>query len=207
LKKYSPKTDSIGNVYVTLGSGAPHRLIVTPIDEPGYGVSQITEDGCLRVQRLPQAPPNPVFDALHFAQPVWVSTRDGKKVPGVFAGLSVHLQPGWPNPPKMNHPEDMYVDIGAKDLAEVRAAGVEVLDPVSLDIERREEFGWARTEWRPIGNGGQFGLVTLIQLPALLDVKDLKGSVTIAFATEQWTGGRGLDRLLNELHPDAKQSC
>ncbi len=202
LKKYSPITDNIGNVYVTLGSGAPHRLIVTPIDEPGYVVSEITEDGYLRVQRLPQAPPNPVFDALQFAQPVWVITRDGKKVPGVFAGLSVHLQPGRPNPPKMSHPEEMYVDIGAKNLAEVNAAGVKVLDPISLNIERREEFGWARTEWRPIGNGGKFGLETLIQLPRLLDVKDLKGSVTIAFATEQWTGGRGLDRLLNELHPD-----
>lgn len=202
LKKYSPKTDSIGNVYVTLGSGAPHRLIVTPIDEPGYVVSEITEDGYLRVQRLPQAAPNPVFDALHFAQPVWVVTEGEKRVPGVFAGLSVHLQPGRPNPPKMNHVEELYVDIGAKSAADVRAAGVKVLDPVSLNVEGREEFGWARTEWKPIGNGGKFGLVALLQLPPLLDVKDLKGSVTIAFATEQWTGGRGLDRLLNELHPD-----
>ena len=31
---------------------------------------------------------------------------------------------------------------------------------------------------------------------------NLTGTLTIAFATQQWTGGRGLDRLLNELHPD-----
>ena len=204
LKKYSPKTDSIGNVYVTLGSGAPHRLIVTPIDEPGYVVSEITSDGYLRVQRLPQATPNPVFDALHFAQPVWVITADGKHIPGVFAGLSVHLQPGRLNPPKMNHVEELYVDIGAKSSAEVTAADVRVLDAVALNLERREEFGWARTAWRPIGNGGKFGLVTLLKLPPRLelDVKELKGSVTIAFVTQQWAGGRGLDRILNELHPD-----
>ena len=132
LKQYSPKTDSIGNVYVTLGSGAPHRLIVTPIDEPGYVVSEIRADGYLRVQRLPQSPPNSVFDALHFAQPVWVITKEGKQIPGVFAGLSVHLQPGRLNAPKMNHPEEMYVDIGAKSAEEVSTAGVQVLDPLAL---------------------------------------------------------------------------
>jgi putative aminopeptidase FrvX len=113
LKALEPKTDNLGNVYVTVGSGAPHRLVVIAIDEPGYVVSGITPDGFLRVQRLPQAPPNSVFDLLHAAQPVWVITRDGKKVPGVFAGLSVHLQGLRLNSPKMSDLDQMYVDIGA----------------------------------------------------------------------------------------------
>src|SRR6266853_5963816 len=50
IKGFSPQTDNLGNVYVTLGSGAPHRLIVTPIDQPGYVVSEVTPDGYLRVQ-------------------------------------------------------------------------------------------------------------------------------------------------------------
>src|SRR5208282_6183287 len=120
LKDLSPKMDNVGNVWVTIGSGAPHRLIATAIDEPGYVVSEITEDGYLRVQRLPQAPPNAVFDTLHFAQPVWIMTRGGKQISGVFAGLSVHLQPGRPSIPKMNHVEELYVDIGAKSGSEAR---------------------------------------------------------------------------------------
>ena len=68
LKDFSPKTDNLGNVIVTLGSGAPHRLIVTPMDEPGYVVSAITSDGYLRVQRLPQAAPN--------AAPATMAQRD-----------------------------------------------------------------------------------------------------------------------------------
>jgi len=91
LRDFSPQTDNLGNLWVSFGNGSPHRLLVTPVDEPGYLVSDITPEGFLRVQRLPQAAPNPVFDTLHFAQPVWVMTRSGKKVPGVFAGLSVHL--------------------------------------------------------------------------------------------------------------------
>jgi putative aminopeptidase FrvX len=199
FKEFSPKTDNVGNVYVTLGNGAPHRLIVTPMDEPGYVVSEITPDGYLRVQRLPQAAPNAVFDLLHAAQPVWVMTRKGKKVSGVFAGLSVHLQPARQNAPKVAHPDEMYVDIGASSASEVRAAGVDVLDPIALNVETREI---GRTEWNPTGNGGRFGIVALLNLLNRARPAKLNGTLVVAFATQQWTGERGLDRLLNEINPD-----
>jgi len=60
VKELGPKTDNLGNVYVTMGSGAPHKLIAVAMDEPGYVVSGITEEGYLRVQRLPQAAVTPV---------------------------------------------------------------------------------------------------------------------------------------------------
>jgi putative aminopeptidase len=199
LHDLSPQMDNMGNVYVSIGTGSPHRLIATAIDEPGYIVSEITPDGYLRVQRLPQAPPNAVFDSLSFAQPVLVTTRTGKQVPGVFAGLSVHLQPGRPNPPKMDHVEELYVDIGAKTAADVRSAGVDLLDPVA-----------PRQSTMDIGDSGRAGPGTAVQLSveALLEllphIKESKapGTTTIAFVTQQFLGGRGLDRLLTEIHPD-----
>ena len=194
-----PKTDNLGNLWVSLGSGSPHRLLVTSVDEPGYVVSDITPDGFLRIQRLPQAAPNPVFDTLHFAQPIWVMTRSGKKVSGVFAGLSVHLQPARVNPPKMNHPDEMYVDIGASSAEEVRAAGVELLDPIAL-----------QRKWFPVGQNGEagpatgdrFGCAALLHLLEQMKDSKAKGTTTIAFVTQQWTGGRGLNRLLEETKPD-----
>src|SRR5258708_10906251 len=93
LKALAPKTDNLGNVYVTVGSGAPHRLLVTAIDEPGYIVSGITQDGFLRVQRLPQTPPNAAFDLLHAAQPPSATTRGGRRASRAFARLSRHLRP------------------------------------------------------------------------------------------------------------------
>jgi len=201
IKSFTPLTDNLGNVYVTLGSGAPHRLIVAPIDQPGYVVSEITSDGYLRVQRLPQRAPNAVFDLLHAAQPVWVMTRDAKRIPGVFTGLSVHLQPGRQNAPTMAHPDEMYVDIGASSAEEVRAAGVDLLDPISLpqypQMIGTQEIGGPAT-------GDRFGRSALVELLRLLAAhkENISGTLTIAFATQQWTGGRGLDRLLNELHPD-----
>jgi putative aminopeptidase FrvX len=201
IKGFSPQTDNLGNVYVTIGSGAPHRLIVTPIDQPGYVVSEITSDGYLRVQRLPQRAPNVVFDLLHAAQPVWVMTRDGKIVPGVFSGLSVHLQPARQNAPTMAHPDDMYVDIGASTAEQVRAAGVDLLDPISL-IQYPQVIG--TDEIAGPATGDRFGRSVLLELLRLLAAhkENISGTLTIAFATQQWTGGRGLDRLLNELHPD-----
>jgi putative aminopeptidase FrvX len=201
LKEFSPTTDNLGNVLVTIGSGAPHRLIVTPIDEPGYVVSAITPDGYLRVQRLPQAAPNAVFDLLHAAQPVTIATRSGKKVAGVFAGLSVHLQPARLNAPKMAHPDEMYVDIGARSVAEVREAGVDLLDPIALD---RDVRALGNSEFTAPAIGDHFGCVALVDLLNDFEVGKAKfsGTVTVAFVTQQWTGGRGLDRILNEISAD-----
>ncbi len=199
--RQQPHTDNLGNVYVTLGSGAPHRLIVSPIDEPAYIVSAVTPEGFLRVQRLPQQAPNAVFDLLHAAQPVWVITRSGKKVPGVFVGLSIHLQPGRQTPQKMNHPDEMYVDIGAATAGEVRAADVDLLDPIALNRDVRP---LGASELTAPAIGDRFGSVALLYLLNELRVAgaEPRGTLTIAFATQRWVGNRGLDRLLEELRPD-----
>ena len=195
------KTDNIGNVLFTMGSGAPHRVIVAPIDEPGYVVSEITADGYLRVQRLPQRAPSGVFDLLHSAEPVWVAARDGKKIAGVFTGLSVHLSPARQNPPTMAHPDEMYVDVGAGSAEEVRNAGIDLLDPIAL---AREVHKVGTEELTAPAIGDHFGCVALVDLLQKLKQQPTKlsGTLTIAFITQQWTGGRGLDRLLNEMHPD-----
>ena len=213
LKKYyfqdlDPKTDSVGNLIITIGSGTPRRLILTPVDEPGYVLSGITEDGYLRVQRVPQSAPNPVFDALHFAQPVVITTRENKSVSGVFAGLSVHLQPGRMNGPKMNHLEELYVDIGAKNADEVRAAGVRILDPIVLAesgsyLGRHNQNNFDYTVGK--GEGDRFGVAVLVELLAKLKRSKSvpkQGTTFVAFATQSWAGGRGLNRLLEEVHPD-----
>jgi len=102
LASYSPKVDSLGNVVITIGSGAPNRLLIAPIDEPGYVVSDITAQGYLRLQRLPQFGALPLFNELYSAQPVQIHTAQGKWIAGVIAGPSVHLQPGRSHPPDLD---------------------------------------------------------------------------------------------------------
>src|SRR6266404_5300001 len=199
VKAQEPKTDNLGNVYVTIRAGAPHKLIAVAMDEPGYVVSGITEDVYLRVQRLPQAAVTPVIDVLNFAQPVWVLTRSGKRVNAVFAGLSVHLQPGRLGGPKMNHPDELFVDVGAKNAAEVAAAGVDVLDAVAT---QRNLLPVGREEISGQSSGDRTALLAMLGLIEKARPNEIKGTLTVAFVAQHWTGGRGMNRLLTEVHPN-----
>jgi putative aminopeptidase len=199
VKALGPKTDNLGNVYIAIGKGAPHKLIAVAMDEPGYVVSGITEEGYLRVQRLPQAAVTPVVDVLNFAQPVWVFTRSGKRVNGVFAGLSVHLQPGRVGGPKMNHPDELFVDIGAKNAAEVAGAGVDVLDAVAT---QRNLLAVGREEIAGQSSGDRTALLAMLGFIEKARPNEIKGTLTVAFVAQHWTGGRGMNRLLTEVHPD-----
>ncbi len=199
LKSLNPRTDNLGNVIVTLGSGSPSRLIVTPMDEPGYVVSAITSDGYLRVQRLPQQAPHSLFDLLHTSQPVTITTRSGKSVFGVIAGLSTHLQPARQNAPRAAHPDEIFVDIGASSPAEVRQARVDILDPISLD-RTLYQMGYGRLTAPAIGD--RFGCAALVELLRRLDPAKLTGTLTVAFVAQQWASSRGLDRLMQQVNPD-----
>lgn len=199
LKAFRPQTDSIGNVWITFGTGSPHRLIVTPLDQPGYLVSGITDDGYLRVQRLPQQAPHGLFDQLHAAQPVVVVTRRGTRVPGVVAGLSTHLQGGRRDPPRVSHPDEMYVDIGAASLAEVHRAGVDLLDPISLDLKA---YLLDMRKLTAPAAGDRFGVAALTELARRVDASRLQGTLTLAFVVQQWANSRGLDRLTQHLRTD-----
>jgi putative aminopeptidase FrvX len=193
LTGFHPTVDNLGNVIVTIGNGSPHRLIVTPIDEPGFVTSGITDDGYLRVQRLPQNGLPPIFNELYGAQPVKVETTSGKWIDGVVAGLSVHLQPGRQNPPRLTDLENIYVDIGATSAAEARKAGVDNLSPIALN---RRLFDLANKKMAGASIGDRFGAAVLVELLRELDPAKLKGTLTVAFVVQQWTGARGLQRII-----------
>jgi putative aminopeptidase len=199
LKRLQPTTDNLGDVIITIGSGAPHRLIVTPIDEPGFVVSEITPDGYLRVQRLPQGGLPPTFNEMYSAQPVRIETAAGKWIDGVVAGLSVHLQPGRTNPPKATDLENIYVDIGATSAAEVRKAGVEILNPIVIN-RRLMNLGAAELAGASVGD--RFGAAALVELLSHVDPTKIKGTLTVAFVVQQRTGARGLQRILTKTQAD-----
>jgi putative aminopeptidase FrvX len=194
-----PVTDNMGNVIVTMGSGSPNRLIVTPIDEPGFVVSEITTDGYLRVQRLPQFGLPPVFNELYAAQPVKIGTATGKWIDGVVAGLSVHLQGAHLNAPKAGDLENFYVDIGAVNAAEVRKAGVDVLSPIVIN---RRLMDLSDAGFAGASVGDRFGAAALIEALKQLDPSKIKGTLTVAFVVQQRTGARGLQRILTDTHAD-----
>ena len=199
IAAWRPRTDNLGDVIVTIGSGSPHRLIVTPIDEPGFVVSDVTPDGYLRVQRLPQFGLPSIYNELYTAQPVRVYTRNGKWINGVVAGLSVHLQPGRLNAPNPGDLDNVYIDIGADSAAEVRQAGVDNLSPIIMD---RSLFDLGGQELAGVSVGDRFGAAALVDLLNQLDPSKLNGTLTVAFVVQQWSGARGLQRILSTRQYD-----
>jgi putative aminopeptidase len=192
-------TDNLGDVVVTIGSGAPQRLIVTPIDEPGFVVTGITDDGYLRLQRLAQSSLPSIFNELYSAQPVKVGTTNGKWIDGVVAGLSVHLQTGRAEPPKSSDIENMYVDIGAGSAAEARKVGVDIISPVAIN---RALSVLGDGKWAGASVGDKFGAEALVGLLQSIDPAKVKGTLTVAFVVQQWTRARGLARILSTTHAD-----
>lgn len=199
IAAFHPVTDNLGDVIVTIGSGAPRQLLVAPMDEPGFIVSGITQDGYLRLERLPQSGLPPIFNELYSAQPVKVGTANGKWIDGVVAGLSIHLQNDRANSPKPSDIENMYVDIGASSAAEVRKAGVDVLSPIAIN---RRLSGLANDLVTGASIGDKFGAAALVELLRDIGSSKAKGTLTVAFVVQQRTGARGLQRVLRAVQPD-----
>ncbi|HEY2391460.1 MAG TPA: M28 family peptidase [Candidatus Angelobacter sp.] len=199
-QKYEAHTDNLGNVTVTIGSGEPKRLVVAPFDEPGFVVSGITPDGYLTLQRLPQGGNLPLFNELHAAQPMKLQTPKGEWISGAMAGVSIHLQPQRQHPPSMADLDNMYVDVGATSAAQARAGGADVLSPVAID----RTFYWLDfgRKYASPAIGDRFGAAALLEVLDKLDPAKLKGTLTVAFVTQQWLGARGLQKVLYSMNPD-----
>jgi putative aminopeptidase FrvX len=119
-----------------VGTGSPRRVVACGIDETGYVVSEITEDGYLRVHMAGNGRHPPLWDQYHEGQRVIVVAIDRagilrtRHIPGVFAVRSNHL---WRRRKAIDTPtsiEDLWVDIGARSRTEAERMGVDVLDLV-----------------------------------------------------------------------------
>jgi len=113
--------DRVGNVVLTLGRGAPKRLVACPLDEPGYVVGNVTDEGYLTLRRVGRVT-QPLFDQQNL---------EGHRVT-LFGLKGPHLTRGRPMLAEAAFTVDnAYVDVGATGAAEVEALGLPVLTPVA----------------------------------------------------------------------------
>lgn len=120
--------DAQGNVVATVGSGSPHRIVACALDRPGYAVSQITDDGYLRLHRIGRGSRHPLWDQQFEAHQVRVLTATGP-VAGVVARSNGHFGPQHANETSVVAADDLWLDVGAESRADVDALGIALLDP------------------------------------------------------------------------------
>ncbi len=121
--------DRTGNLLMRRGTGTPRRVVACALDQGAYVVSAITPSGYLRLHGSGNPRRHLLWDQFHEGQRVRVLTRAGA-VQGVIAVRSTHLWRRRSADTLIASVDDMWVDVGARSPADVRARGIEMLDPV-----------------------------------------------------------------------------
>jgi len=199
--------DRAGNVVLTLGRGTPQRLAVCPLDEPGYVIGNITEDGYLTLRRLGRpstTPPPPawaLYDQQLEGQRVTLFGRKGP-VPGVVGVKSTHLQRGRPTGAEAPFTVDeAYVDIGASSRDEARALGVDVLTPVALTKRPLRYGGADGNAFLAAPLAGRRGACAALAAAALAK-PPVRGTVVVAFTVQSLQASdAGLNSVKRLLGP------
>jgi putative aminopeptidase FrvX len=190
------RRDRAGNAVLVLGAGEPRRLFACPLDEPGYVVGGIRDDGWLTLRRVGPAP-GPLFDQQLEGQRVTVFGLVGP-VPGVVAVRSTHLARGRSANDEPFSIDQAYLDVGAASPAEAEKLGVAVLSPVTL-AKRPHRYGQDLLAAPIAGRRGACAALAGAAIEAA--VSPAPGQTVIAFTVESRITRRGILTLGNALGP------
>lgn len=192
--------DRAGNVTLTLGRGAPKRLLTCPLDEAGYVVGNVIDDGYLTLRRVGGVPRGyPLFDQQLEGHRVTLYGRRGP-VPGVVAVRSTHLTRGRPAGGDAPFTVDnAYVDVGAASRADVTALGLGVLSPVAL-TKRPHRYGAQRELVAAPAAGRRAACAALAA--AALGKPRVRGTVIVGFTVQSlYATNAGLNSVKNLQGP------
>lgn len=188
----------IGNVVLTLGRGAPKRLVYCGLDEVGYVVGNITDDGYITLRRVGGGPRlSPLFDQQIEGQRVTLFGRKGA-VPGVVAVRSTHLTRGRPTGTEAPFTVDnAYIDVGATSRDDVLALGISILTPLSLS-KRPHVYG---NRLLAAPNAGRRSACAALAAAALSKPR-VRGTVVVAFTVQSlYADTAGLKGVQNRMGP------
>jgi len=182
--------DILGNVIgVKRGNGGPKVMIAAHMDEIGFFVSHIDEQGFIRLHPVGGFDPRVLV-----AQRVFVHGFKGETFRGAIAlaAKPIHLlDPSEIKPPKL---EELFVDIGL--MGDDVRANVEVGDMVSLD-RTLEEVG--RTVISK-SLDDRVSIFTMIE--ALRAMGDSSAEIYVVATTQEEVGLRGAKTAAFAIDPD-----
>jgi putative aminopeptidase len=215
------ETDAFGNEIVRFGSGRPLTLVAVRRDVPAYFVTSITPDGYLRVQNQGSSP-SLLWDQFQIGRRVFVTTKDGRVLPGVVAAPNTHFRRGDDIPIPEATVDDIFVDVGAETDKQAREMGFENLCVVSQVGEiSRPRASISNERW--VGPGAPLALgcnvATALSYDAmpLSEVTDIPASMPhtagdllpkeripliLAWIAQGSVGGRGAETLARQWKPD-----
>ncbi len=183
--------DAMGNLVATLGGGDEAILFAAHMDEIGFVVSDVREDGFLRLKPVGGIDPRTVLGHV-----LRVVTREGELL-GVVGVNPPHLMRD--RAKEMGAvPEvtEMYVDIGAKSREEALALGVALLDFAVLEKAPCVVHG-RRLVCR--GLDDRIGCWILLKAMHRLREETFARKVHFAFTVQEEVGLRGAQVLARRM--------
>lgn len=192
--------DAAGNLVLTLGSGAPRRLVVCPLGEPGLIVSRITPEGYLRVVPVGNGGSGALWAQSFEGNVVMIGGSRGWVVAGGVAQRSVHLIQGAQAPAERGpfSLDEAWIDVGAESAAEVEALGIRMLDPVAL-IRRPARLAGGRIAGPSARLKG--ACTAMLGAARSLGTNPPTGTVVFAWTAGDFVNGIGLVHLLRSRGP------
>ena len=191
LREYCPDAEIInGNVIGKFGThkeGLPSLLLDAHIDQIGFAVTYITDDGFIKVGNI-----GGIDRRLLPAQPVVV--HGSRDIKGVICSVPPHLTSGGSEVLEM---DDVAIDTGLtkEELEKLVSLG----DSVTFDVTCRDLIGSRIT-------GGALddrcGVASILYALELLKGSDLAYNVTVLFSTQEEVGERGAKIGAFEINPD-----
>ncbi|KPV44498.1 endoglucanase [Alicyclobacillus ferrooxydans] len=177
------KVDGVGNVIAVLRGAHPGPALVisTHMDEVGFVVKKIENNGLIRFEKL-----GGHDDRILLAQRVKIATAKGYQL-GVIGTISAHMVK-FDNPATVRKHSELYIDVGAQSKDEVTKMGICVGDPIGWSPDM-QTLG----EHRLVGKSfdDRAGCATLLETLASLDRDELHGTVYGVFSVQEEVGLRG----------------
>jgi len=183
-------TDAMGNLVATLGSGERALMFVAHMDEIGFVVSEVRDDGHLKLTPLGGIDPRTAF-----GRALRIVTSKGE-ILGVVGVKPPHLMEERAKETKEVPPvTDFLVDIGASSADEAADLGVKVLDFAVLDKSVRMlngKFVCARAL------DDRLGCYVVLRALERLRKDSFEWKVHFAFSVQEEVGLRGATLLARQ---------
>lgn len=186
-------TDRLGNIWTTFEGQGPSVLLFTHMDQLGFIVRKIEDDGFLRLERLGGVPERALA-----SQEVIVCLDNGQDVSGIIANKSHHATSPEEKYTVVRYP-DLYVDCGFESRAEAEAAGVRIGSPV-VYAPGNFPLGQHRLTGPAIDD--RAGCAVLVDVAHALAQRTRGPTVHVAFTTLEEFNLRGVQPLAQRLLPD-----
>jgi putative aminopeptidase FrvX len=200
MKKYlEPVSDEItydhlGSIIAVKNGTGPKVMLTSHLDEVGFMVTSITEDGFIKFVGL-----GGWWEHVLLAQRMQIVTRTGETIDGVIGSKPPHILQGEQRK-KVVSMNDMFIDIGAESKEEAIGFGVRPGDVIAVicpfTVMKNPKYMMAKA-W-----DNRIGCAIVIEVMNRLKNEKLGCSVYGVGAVQEEVGLRGAKTAANTIKPD-----